>query len=52
MTGRVIAVGDIHGCSKAFATLIEAINLRADDTFIGLGTTSTGAPIPRVCWIN
>ena len=37
MTGRVIAVGDIHGCSKAFATLVEAINLRADDTFIGLG---------------
>ena len=37
MAGRVIAVGDVHGCSVALAALIRAIDLRADDTLVMLG---------------
>jgi hypothetical protein len=25
MTDRIIAIGDVHGCAKALATLLEAI---------------------------
>jgi serine/threonine protein phosphatase 1 len=35
--GRVIAIGDIHGCSTALRTLIEAINPQPDDTIVTLG---------------
>lgn len=35
--GRIIAVGDIHGCSVALATLIEAIQPTALDTLVFLG---------------
>lgn len=34
---RTIAIGDIHGCSLALQTLIEAINPKADDTLVLLG---------------
>ena len=34
---RIISIGDLHGCSIAFAALIEAINPRSDDTIIPLG---------------
>jgi serine/threonine protein phosphatase 1 len=34
---RTIAIGDIHGCSIAFAALINAINPQPDDTIIPLG---------------
>ncbi len=37
MPGRIIAIGDIHGCAAALRTLLEAINARADDTLITLG---------------
>jgi serine/threonine protein phosphatase 1 len=34
---RTIAIGDIHGCSKALSVLIEAINLEPEDTIVALG---------------
>ncbi len=37
MTGRIIAIGDIHGCDQAFAALLDAINPVSDDTIITLG---------------
>lgn len=37
MPGRIIAIGDIHGCSAAFDLLIEAIQPTNDDTLITLG---------------
>ena len=35
--GRTIAIGDIHGCLAALRTLIDAVDLRPDDTLITLG---------------
>ncbi len=34
---RTLAVGDIHGCLTAFNTLLEFVDLRADDRLITLG---------------
>ena len=34
---RTIAIGDIHGCSNALASLLQAINPLPDDTIITLG---------------
>jgi serine/threonine protein phosphatase 1 len=34
---RVLAIGDIHGCSRALDTLLAAVDLRADDRLITLG---------------
>ena len=37
MTGRTIAIGDIHGCARALDTLLRAIQPAPDDTIIPLG---------------
>ena len=37
MPGRIIAIGDIHGCSMALASLLDAIAPRPDDTIVTLG---------------
>jgi serine/threonine protein phosphatase 1 len=37
MSGRIIAVGDIHGCSTAFAAIIAEIDPKHDDTIVTLG---------------
>ena len=34
---RTIAIGDIHGCSDALASVLRAIGPRADDTIVSLG---------------
>jgi serine/threonine protein phosphatase 1 len=34
---RTIAIGDIHGCSTALASLLNAIQVQPDDTIIPLG---------------
>ncbi len=34
---RVLAIGDIHGCSGALDTLLEAVALEPDDTIVTLG---------------
>jgi serine/threonine protein phosphatase 1 len=35
--GRTIAIGDIHGCSKALRAIIDAIKPNSDDTLVTLG---------------
>lgn len=37
MASRIIAIGDIHGCSAALAALIDWIALRPEDTLVTLG---------------
>src|SRR5262249_51417248 len=37
MTDRLIAIGDIDGCSKALATVVEAIQPKSEDTLVFLG---------------
>jgi serine/threonine protein phosphatase 1 len=37
MNGRILAIGDIHGCSAAFQALVDAIDPKPDDTIIPLG---------------
>src|SRR5438128_9812854 len=34
---RLVAVGDIHGCSSALAALVEAIRPTPEDTIVALG---------------
>ena len=34
---RILAIGDIHGCSTAFDTLLSAVKPRSDDTIVTLG---------------
>jgi serine/threonine protein phosphatase 1 len=34
---RVLAIGDIHGCSRALDLLLADVNLRGDDTIVTLG---------------
>lgn len=41
---RTIAIGDIHGCSQALATLITAIQPTADDQIITLGDVIDRGP--------
>jgi len=37
MSGRTIAIGDIHGHAAAFSAILDAIQLRAEDTLVLLG---------------
>jgi calcineurin-like phosphoesterase family protein len=37
MSARIIAIGDIHGCSAALRALLDAIHPLADDTLVLLG---------------
>jgi len=37
MSARTIAIGDIHGCSRALGALIKAIEPTADDALVLLG---------------
>jgi serine/threonine protein phosphatase 1 len=37
MAGRMIAIGDIHGCSSALAALIDVIAPTPEDTLVPLG---------------
>ncbi len=37
MPARTIAIGDIHGCAAALATVLEAVDPQPDDTIITLG---------------
>ncbi|MFN7245328.1 MAG: metallophosphoesterase, partial [Microcystis sp.] len=34
---RTLAIGDIHGCSKALDHLLEIVNPKPQDTLITLG---------------
>ncbi len=37
MSGRLIAIGDIHGCTEALDAILAAISLQADDSLVTLG---------------
>lgn len=37
MTGRTIAIGDIHGCDVALDALLNSIQLQSEDTLVVLG---------------
>ncbi|AKT43653.1 metallophosphoesterase family protein [Chondromyces crocatus] len=44
---RVLAIGDIHGCSLALDTLLEAVDLRPDDRLVTLGDYVDRGPDSR-----
>lgn len=45
--GRTIAIGDIHGCSKALRAVLEAVDPRCDDTLVLLGDYVDRGPDSR-----
>ena len=47
MTDRIIAIGDIHGCSKALAILLEAVQPAHQDTLVFLGDDLDRGPDSR-----
>jgi serine/threonine protein phosphatase 1 len=47
MSRRLIAIGDIHGCSTALRSLIEAIQPGAEDTLVLLGDFIDRGPDTR-----
>ncbi|MDF9827880.1 serine/threonine protein phosphatase 1 [Ereboglobus sp. PH5-10] len=44
MTGRIIAIGDIHGCHQEFSDLLALLNLAKDDRLILLGDLVNRGP--------
>lgn len=44
MNGRIIAIGDIHGCHQEFAELLEQLALGSDDRLILLGDLVNRGP--------
>jgi serine/threonine protein phosphatase 1 len=44
MKGRLIAVGDIHGCHEEFEELLEQLDLRASDRLVLLGDLINRGP--------
>src|SRR5262252_5822775 len=47
MTERIIAIGDVHGCSAALAALIRAIDPTPLDTLVFLGDYIDRGPDSR-----
>ena len=47
--GRLIAVGDIHGCATALRTLVKVIDPRPEDTVVVLGDVFDWGPNSRDC---
>lgn len=45
--GRTIAIGDIHGCSRALETLLAAVNPGPSDTVVTLGDLIDRGPDTR-----
>lgn len=44
MNGRLIAVGDIHGCHKEFEDLLDKLDLRKNDRLVLLGDLISRGP--------
>jgi len=44
MSGRILAIGDVHGSCTALRTLLSALQLEADDTVIMLGDLVNRGP--------
>lgn len=47
MPARTIAIGDIHGCSRALQAIVEAIQPTAEDTLVFLGDFVDRGPDSR-----
>ena len=47
MSQRIIAIGDIHGCSRALAALLKVVEPTSDDIIIQLGDTIDRGPDSR-----
>ena len=47
MSGRIIAIGDIHGCARALETLLQVIGPTSADTVISLGDVVDRGPDSR-----
>ena len=47
--GRLIAVGDIHGCATALRTLVKVTDPRPEDTAVVLGDVIDWGPNSRDC---
>ena len=47
MTDRIIAIGDVHGCSAALGALLEAIQPTQQDTLVFLGDYIDRGPDSR-----
>ncbi len=47
MSKRVIAIGDIHGCARAFEALLRRIDPQPDDTIVTLGDYVDRGPDSR-----
>ena len=45
--GRLIAIGDIHGCDKALTTLIDSVKPQPEDTIVILGDFIDRGPNSR-----
>src|SRR3954451_13711907 len=44
---RVLAIGDVHGCSRALDVLLADVNPRGDDTIVTLGDYIDRGPDSR-----
>jgi serine/threonine protein phosphatase 1 len=44
---RILAIGDIHGCGAALKTLLDGLQIRADDTVVMLGDAVDRGPDSR-----
>ena len=47
MSGRILAIGDIHGCNTALDTLLGQINVQPEDTVVLLGDIVDRGPGTR-----
>lgn len=47
MAGRTLAIGDVHGCAAALATLLEVVAPDAEDTLVMLGDYIDRGPDSR-----
>jgi serine/threonine protein phosphatase 1 len=47
MRSRTIAIGDVHGCSRALETLLDAIGPKPDDVIVTLGDYVNRGPDSR-----
>ena len=47
MSGRILAIGDIHGCATALDVLLQSIDLQPDDTLVTLGDYVDRGPDTR-----
>ena len=46
--GRILAIGDVHGCHRALVTLLEVLSLTSSDTVVFLGDAVDRGPNSRL----